>query len=157
MKNTSGGVAKKRRAAILTNFTKKMKRSGYSAKVRRNVLLAGLKGYWNMVKTEKEGGRRVNRPRWEGASSRRYKKLGARSNWFKKKGKNPGGIAGGRVGGKQNSRKDKKDDREIETIMFIPHTPGGELAKLIQEADDEFSRGRGIGRVKIIERGGTIP
>ena len=123
MKNTSGGVAKKRRAAILTNFTKKMKRSGYSAKVRRNVLLAGLKGYWNMVKTEKEGGRRVNRPRWEGASSRRYKKLGARSNWFKKKGKNPGGIAGGRVGGKQNSRKDKKDDREIETIMFIPHTP----------------------------------
>ena len=39
--------------------------------------------------------------------------------------------------------------------MFVPHTPGGELAQLLQIADDNFTRGKGIGRVKMVERGGT--
>ena len=56
MKNTAGKITKNRRAEILTTFMMKMKRSGYSVKVRRNVVLAGLKGYWAMVMTEEEGG-----------------------------------------------------------------------------------------------------
>ena len=47
----------------------------------------------NMVKAEESGGRKVNRPRWEGESERRYKKLGARSNWYKKRGNKLGGDA----------------------------------------------------------------
>ena len=86
MRNTSRSVGKSRRAEILSNFMKKMKKSGYCRKTRRNVLLAGLKGYFRMVKEEDAGGRKVNRPRWEGASSRRLKKLGAKANWFKRKG-----------------------------------------------------------------------
>ena len=154
MKNTCRRLGKQRRAEIITKFMKKMKRSGYSAKVRRNVALAGLKGYLNMVKTEESGGRKVNRPRWEGATTRRYKKLGAKSNWFRKKGGgNNKEITGGK--GKKSHRKVGAEDNRIETIMFVPHTPGGELVRRLQEADDKYSKDKGIGRVKFVERGGT--
>ena len=29
-------------------------------------------------------------------------------------------------------------ETEIETVVFIPATPGGQLTKLMQEADDRF-------------------
>ena len=154
MRNTSGKISKARRAEILTKFMMKMKRSGYSAKVRRNVALAGLKGYWTMVRTEEQGGRRVNRPKWEGASSRRFKKLAGKRNWFRKKGSKNGATIG-RGGRGTGSNVGKKDDKQIETVMFVPHTPNGELARLLQEADDRFTKGKAIGRVKMVERGGS--
>ena len=43
----------------------------------------------------------------------------------------------------------------METIMFVPHTPNGELAQFLQEADDRFTKGKDMGRVKMVERGGT--
>ena len=151
MKNTSRRIGKKKRATILSELMKKMKRSGYSAKVRRNVALSGLKGYYKMVKTEEEGGRRVNRPRWEGAGERRYKKLGGKANWFKRKAKNEKLV--GKKGG--TCKPPGPKEGEIETVMFVPHTPAGELARLLQEADDKFTRGKGMGRIKMVERGGT--
>ena len=155
MKNTCRKASKYKRADILTEFMKKMKRSGYSAKVRRNVALAGLKGYMNMVRTEAEGGRKVNRPRWEGARTRRYKKLGAKSNWFKKSKKSKNDSREFSGGPKKCGRRVEGAEAEIETVMFVPHTPGGELARLLQEADDLFIKGKGIGRVRMVERGGT--
>ena len=170
MRNTCRKVGKRRRAEILSRFTKKMKKSGYNGKVRRNVLLAGLKGYCNMVKEEEAGGRKVNRPRWEGAGARRIKKLGGKSNWFKKKNKQIAvniSTVGDRLGlrpecGNRNARKTTKKSgkerittQEIETVMFVPQTPGGELAKLLQEADDKFTAGKGVGKIKMIERGGS--
>ena len=44
--------------------------------------------------------------------------------------------------------------KEIETVLFVPHTPGGELARLLQEEDDKFTRGEEKGRIKILERRG---
>ena len=161
MKNTSKKVGKSRRAAIMTDFMKKMRRSGYGAKMRRNVAIAGLRGYYRMVRVEEEGGRRVNRPRWEGATERRYKKLGGKSNWFKKRVNNEK-VASVHSGthkppGPTSQRSNKVESRQdqIETVIFVPHTPGSELAKLLQEADDSFTKGKGIGRMKIVERGGT--
>ena len=42
----------------------------------------------------------------------------------------------------------------IESVMFVPHTPGGELARQLQKVEDSFSSMHNIGRVKIVERGG---
>ena len=153
MRNTRRTVGKKRRAEIMTTFMKKLKRSGYSSKTRRNVALAGMKGYLNMVKEEQAGGRRVNRPRWEGAKSRRIKKISAKSNWFRRKRKSGAGTATGNTVIKDrkkegNSRKVVcEKDQEIETVLFVPHTPDGELARLLQEADDRFTKGKEIVRM----------
>ena len=153
LKNTARSVGESRRQLILSNMMAKMRRAGYDEKMRRNVLVSGLKGYWRMVKTENEGGRRVNRPRWEGAVERRYKKLGAKASWYKRKSKKIG-EKNKRKGGKFQGR-GKEEKTDIETIMFVPHTPDSALAKMLQEEDDNFRRGTKIKRIKMVERGGT--
>ena len=39
-------------------------------------------------------------------------------------------------------------------MLFVPHTPKGELAKMIQSAEDVFSKLHNIPRIKVVERGG---
>ena len=61
-----------------------MARSGYSERVRIQVLRAGVQGYMKMVKDERLGKRRVNCPRDVVHDKRRLEwKLEAPSNWFK--------------------------------------------------------------------------
>ena len=51
-------------------------------------------------------------------------------------------------------RKGKEEESDVETVMFVPHTPSGALAKLLQDADDQFRRGTTLKRIKMVERGG---
>ena len=88
---------------------------------------------------------------------RRYKKITAKARWFKRKG-----------------QQEKSDDMSVkvkaewkpmgeksptdvppETVIFVPHTPGGELKKTIQDIDDQVMGGQKFGRVKVIEKLGT--
>ena len=39
--------------------------------------------------------------------------------------------------------------------MFVPHTPEGTLARMLQEVDDLFRKGTDLKRIKMVERGGT--
>ena len=151
-KNTARSVGSKRRREILSKMMVKMKRSGYDQRMRRRVLVAGMRGYEKMVETEEKGGRKVNRPRWDGEKERRYRKLGAKASWYKRKSKMPETKYKGRGGGK---RRGPEEESDIETVLFVPHTPGGELAALIQEEDDRFRKGTRLKRMKVVERGGT--
>ena len=47
-------TTKERRAHLTTQLMKKMKRSGYSEKVRRNVAIAGMRGYKKMKEEEEK-------------------------------------------------------------------------------------------------------
>ena len=44
--------------------------------------------------------------------------------------------------------------KEIDTVMFVPHTPGDVLAKWLQEAEDKFVENKPGGKVKMVPRGG---
>ena len=47
----------------------------------------------------------------------------------------------------------KKDDREeVEAVMFVPATPGGELTRILQTTDDRAREGTGDKKVKFVER-----
>ena len=48
-----------------------------------------------------------------------------------------------------------KPNRRTKGVLFIPHTPGGELARKIQGEEDKFSDLHQVARVKVVERGGT--
>ena len=50
----------------MTMFMVKLNASGYSRNQRWEILKSGTRKYNRMVEEEKRGGRRVNRPRWEG-------------------------------------------------------------------------------------------
>ena len=43
----------------------------------------------------------------------------------------------------------------VETVMFVPATPEGELARLIQENDDKIRESTGERKMKVVERGGV--
>ena len=42
----------------------------------------------------------------------------------------------------------------VESIIFVPHTPRGELVKRLQKAEDTFSRLQDVTRWKFVEKGG---
>lgn len=42
----------------------------------------------------------------------------------------------------------------MEAFMFVPMTPGGQLAKSIQEADNRFTLAMGKPRIRVMEESG---
>ena len=46
------------------------------------------------------------------------------------------------------------EDRQVETTLLVPYTPGSQLQKEVQGAEDEFSRVVKSRRVRVVESGG---
>ena len=42
-----------------------------------------------------------------------------------------------------------------ETVLFAPHTPGGELKKILQDIDDQVMGSQRYGRVRVVEKLGS--
>ena len=115
-------------AVYLTDLSARMKVSGYGEMFRQQVIMSALQGFDKMVQVDEEGGRPVNRPRsWE-ADLRQKKKLTKKMSWHK---------AGG-----------------YDVPLFIPFTPGSQLAKQLKEAEERSSADRKI-RFRFVERAGT--
>ena len=72
MKNTNGRVSHVIRENILTDYMRKLQKSGYPETFRRQILESGLSGYIKMVKGEELGLGPVNRRR--GTRSKRQKR-----------------------------------------------------------------------------------
>lgn len=53
-----------------------------------------------------------------------------------------------------NKKEEKKEECRVETVMFVPHTPGGLLMKIMQKTEDKFCKLHGTPRVRKVERGG---
>merc|ERR1712242_529095 len=157
MRNTCRDVSCKRRGEVLSVYMRKLQRSGYSVAMREKVAIAGVRGYLRMVKVEEEGGRKVNRPRQDGEEERRYKRLAGKSSWFRgSRGRGGATMMMMKPQRKQRRpKKQKEEPKEIDTVMFVSHTPGDLLAKNLQKAEDKFVEKRPGGKVKMVSRGGT--
>ena len=152
MRNTCRAVSSKRRGEILSVYMRKLQRSGYNQATREMVATAGVKGYLRMVRDEADGGRKVNRPRQDGEEERRYKRLAGKSTWFK--GSKKGAAKEKKPRKRRGPAREKGLNKEIDTVMFVPHTPGDVLAQRLQEAEDKFVENRPGGKVKMVARGG---
>ena len=53
-----------------------------------------------------------------------------------------------------NAGEEKKMNTKIISVMFIPYTIGGKLAKQLRQAEEELGRKTGF-KIKIVERTGT--
>ena len=156
-RNTGRNTKLTDRVKELDKFMYKMKRSGYSEIERKEVLEAGLVGYYKKVKRELDGGERVNKDGSKDRSKRQTDKLKRLSNWFKPK----------EMEDKDNKRKrDYKDEMKIKTkdnkksktpveaVVFIPITPKGILKARLQKWEDDFTQINKTPKVRFIERGG---
>ena len=113
---------------LLSNFSARMKLSGYDQHYRYQVIKSGMEGFDKMLEEERRGGRPINAPKsWEEDRRQRSKEMAPKS-WFRKGG--------------------------YHVPLFVPHTPGEELVKKIKEKEAENNQGRRV-RFKIVGRGGV--
>ena len=126
-----------------------------------------------MKREDKMGIRKLYRKQEEGKERRWAARISGKADWFRKKGDKEDKDEGERVapderkggGGRRNqggareggnpTGETKKKEREIETVIFVPHTPGGSLRKQLPEEDDRLTEMLGMKRVRFVERGGV--
>ena len=113
-------------APCVTDYMMRMREAGYSQSYRRRVLMAAIKIYDQKMEDERRGVRPMFRPKTWKKEERRKEKEKKRKEWALKKGH----IA----------------------PIFVPATPGGELAREMREIADREAK-HGI-HFNIIEVGG---
>ena len=126
LKNTSQSLGVEAQNSHLNSFTQKLKVSGYDEKFRGEIVKSAKKAYDIMILNDQNGTKPLFRSR---KLIEEDKKLNPKVKWFNKKGK------------------------YYTTVLFVPPTPNGELAKLIQKREQELNRYSKLA-IKVVEKGG---
>ena len=125
LSNTRRTLPWKVSSDILTEFSLRMKWSGYSENFRAEVIYAAVTGFERILDQVDRGERPLHRPRTWNAEARRKKKLISKGAWY----------------------------RPADAVFFAPATPGGELAKQLQKVVEEESKRLNL-NIKTVETGG---
>ena len=104
LRNTSEELPWAVKAEILSEFSHKLKCSGWDEKSRYDFIMAGLTGYKRQLERAEAGICPLYRPREWDRESRRKKKILAKTSWY----------------------------RPHDAVMFVPATPGSGLRNIIQ-------------------------
>ena len=149
MKNIEEKIPIKERIKVVDEFTDQLLFSGYSVEQTRKVIIAGLKGYENLLRKAQNGQTRIHRPAADGLAARKRKKLLGKGNWFQPRKKKEA----------RGPRNQKKMTQKVEvptvSVLFCPQTPGGQLARNIQKVENRIAKIVGE-RIKVVERGGRM-
>ena len=113
------------KAPILTEFSKKMARSGYPEGYRVEVIKSGVTGFERQLEASQKGEKPLFRPRDWQKDERRKHKLARKVSWY----------------------------RPADCVGFFPPSPRGELVSEINKVLEEEGRRIGV-RMKAIETGG---
>ena len=138
LRNTQIELGEEIQAKHLNNFMLKMKNSGYTANYRKQVLDSAFKAFDKMVKDDQAGTKPLYRDKHWNKEMRMEQKQGRKLNWYKSGG---------------NSENGSKLV-EYKSVLFVPVTKGGKLAKELRNREEELNRYRNE-RIKIIEDGGV--
>ena len=125
MRNTSRDAPDEVKKFFLSEFSQRMRISGYPERFRKETLVAGLKGYEKQLKRNDDGVCPLHRPKGYRVNERQKEKIAKKRIWYK----------------------------PYDTVIFCPPTPRGELAKRMREVTQEVTECHGI-KVKIVERAG---
>ena len=133
LKNTSPDVPWKNVEVMLSDFSLRMKQSGYPEKYRENVILSALSAWEKMVELDRTGVKPLHRERSWREEERRKEKEKKKTNWFRGKG-----------------------GQKYDFPIFCPITPGDRLAEKWKKVAEEMRVSTG-GEVcaKVVEQGGV--
>ena len=128
LRNTSLDTPWVVKAGLLSDLSWRMKLSGYGESFRAQVLSGGVTGYLKKVQLCNNKNIPFNRPKEEIVKNRKNKNVTA---WFQSKNK----------------------QESFSSVLFVPFTPGSELAKRIRYLEEANHQGRDS-RIKVVELGG---
>ena len=159
--NTKEDSSQEEKNDIVEIFVERLQISGYSRAEIREIIVSGLKGYVSKIEKAKSEGRGVHRSSASTLLGRQKKRLTGKTSWYKAKKKENGERDLKNVKTKTSYRgtfapkSTNKTELETKSLLFVPRTKGGELAKRLRTEEDTLAKITGY-RVKIVERGGTM-
>ena len=130
LRNTKLELGEAVQVKHLNEFMIKLKNSGYNEKYRREIVDSAMKAFKNMLEDDKSGKKPLYRSRTWNNEDRIIAKEKKKQNWWKTNQKT-----------------------NFKSVLFVPPTPGGVLAKEMRKREDELNR-FSTERIKIVEGGG---
>ena len=136
MLNVSELLNQQERNAVIEKFVEKLEKSGYSKKQRREIVLAGLQGYESKKRKAEMSRSELHRDGEATAGGRMTKKLLSKTSWYKQKtdkeSKEKPALKRMREA-KTRSKRSENNEKPPSAVLFVPRTPGGELAIRFRE------------------------
>ena len=126
LRNTSREQPQEVKKFYLSEFSQRMRMSGYSERFRREIMVSGIRGYERQLKDSDDGVCPMHRSRGYRKEERMKEKYMKKRSWYK----------------------------PCDAVLFCPSTPRGELAKRMRKVTTDVSERHGI-RVKVVERAGV--
>ena len=126
LRNTSSELPNEVKKFFVSDFSHRMRASGYPESFRREIILSGIKGFEKQVKRDVNGECPLHRPKGYQRDKRDNEKALKRRAWY----------------------------RPFDSVFFCPTTPGGELAKRIRGVTRDVAERTGMS-IKVVERGGV--
>ena len=114
-----------------------MRNSGYTAIYRKQIVDSAFKAFQKMVKDDQSGEKPFYRDKQWNKELRMEQKEGKKLNWYKNR-----------------STGSSQSKIEYKSVLFVPVTKGGQLAKELKQREEELNR-FSKNRIKIVENGGT--
>ena len=125
LRNTSTRLDSSVKTHHLSEFSGRLRESGYGQRIRMEIMKRGIEIYERQVERDKNGTCPLYRPKGYDKDTRRKKKRRSKASWYK----------------------------PFDTVMFCPPTPNEELARTLREiVQDQKAEGLNI---KVVERAGV--
>ena len=131
LRNTKVEMGPEVQKKHLDKFMMKLKNSGYDQKFRTEILDSALKAFEKIKEDDKNQIKPMYRDRTWHSEERKVNKEERKHNWW-------------------NSKRAKV---QYKSVLFVPPTPGGVLAKEVSQREEELNKNSDE-RVKIVEKGG---
>jgi hypothetical protein len=130
LRNTKIELGEDIRNGHLNKFMIKLKNSGYDQKFRIEIVDSALKAFEIMIEEDRKGSKPLFRDRNWQQEARLAAKQNKKRNWF------------------------RDGNSKYKTVLFVPPTPGSQLAKQLQSRENEVNK-YNEERIKIVESGGV--
>ena len=161
--NTAEDVDREDYAKIVDNLAQKMINSGYGEEQTRRIIVAGIKGWRSKIERCSKNNMKLRRTAQDSQEQREKDKLLGKSNWFReaktreqmeedhmKELRRPGRSSGRKYKAKQGREGQEQQEKQARSVLFVEHTPGGELAARIRELLTRLEHLIGF-KIKVVE------
>ena len=141
----------------IEDFTRQLKNSGWDRLESKEMVVSGYIAWKRRARRREEEGVELYRSAASSLPARARRKLTGKEDWYKKRNaKRKRDEFDSDEGRKKKRREEhpgeKEKDRTV-SVMFVPYTKGGELARRIRAAEEDLQRQTGV-KIKIVERTG---
>ena len=148
---------------VVNQFTQELKNSEYQHRTAREIVISGIRGLKTRIFRRESKKQEFYREAHKTAGVRARKKLVSKENWYKTQdNQDPANITATRIARQElprslqkggNKKPKKETESKIKAVMFVPFTPGSELAKLLRENEEKLVKITDS-KIKIVERTG---